>query len=243
MPKPIDLPRLRSVLQELDVPGLKELYRIAGTTDWLEDATCPRCGAPHGKAWIASTPDRPIWRRRCPNGYCRKAYDLLCGTPLELISHRDDWLAFMSQVLDGATMDEALRATNTYRRTVNTWIRELLDPSARNKRVALQRQRHSEWRKKRQGGVSLDPALEPLTTDWPVSVAPEPLTTDWPVSVVCIRQVRCWLADGGALAARWRRPPDAVLLHRGVLKGRSPVAVSIAQELAEHNPALATPPL
>ena len=82
---------------------------------------CPRCGHSHVQRWGM---DKGLQRYRCKG--CARTFNVLSGTPLARLRHRDRWLDYAQSLLAGLSVRKAARACGVHRTTSFRWRHRFL---------------------------------------------------------------------------------------------------------------------
>jgi transposase-like protein len=98
-----------------------EVSKIAELS-FAEDPKCPGCDSPALMRWGKERGLQRYRRRSCP-----RTFNLLTGTALERLRHKDKWLVIADHLKVGSTLQEAVQALGVNRNTAFQWRHRFLD--------------------------------------------------------------------------------------------------------------------
>ncbi len=101
-----------------------EHVHVVGTT--IENRVsskpvCPKCGHDHIGKWGSAS---GLQRYRCLS--CHGTFNALTGTPLARLRHKDKWLEFSAELLEGSSVRQSARVCGVNRNTTLLWRHRFL---------------------------------------------------------------------------------------------------------------------
>ena len=88
---------------------------------------CPHCGSERPVKWGRSG---GLQRYRCRNPACHKTFNVLTGTPLAKLQHRDKWFDYLSCMHDSLTLRVSASRVGIDLKTAFRWRHRFLKASA-----------------------------------------------------------------------------------------------------------------
>lgn len=82
---------------------------------------CPRCGHEHILHWGRAS---GLQRYRCVA--CKATFNALTGTPLARLRHKDKWLEYTQQMVEGKSVRKSAKACEVHRNTAFRWRHRFL---------------------------------------------------------------------------------------------------------------------
>ena len=87
----------------------------------LAVSSCPHCHHPHFTRWGSAS---GLQRYRCTG--CRATFNALTGTPLSRLRHKEKWLEYAQQLVDGRSVRKSAVACGVHRNTTFRWRHRFL---------------------------------------------------------------------------------------------------------------------
>ena len=115
-------PHQRTVLAD----RLREIGHVHAVHTLVESRAvakpgCPRCGHERILRWGKVS---GLQRYRC--GACKSTFNALTGTPLARLRHKDKWLEYAGQMLEGHSVRKSAAACEVHRNTAFRWRHRFL---------------------------------------------------------------------------------------------------------------------
>jgi transposase-like protein len=98
----------------------------------VEAPACPQCGHEKVARWGSAS---GLQRYRCAS--CKSTFNALTGTPLARLRHKDKWVDYAQQMIQGASVRKSAKATDIHRNTAFRWRHRFLASPAQAKATRL----------------------------------------------------------------------------------------------------------
>jgi transposase-like protein len=98
----------------------------------VEAPACPQCGHEKVARWGSAS---GLQRYRCTS--CKSTFNALTGTPLARLRHKDKWVDYAQQMIQGASVRKSAKATDIHRNTAFRWRHRFLASPAQVKATRL----------------------------------------------------------------------------------------------------------
>ena len=115
-------PHQRSIL----VDRLHKIEHIQAVSTLVESRVltqpiCPKCGHDHIARWGSAS---GLQRYRC--AACHATFNALTGSPLARLRHKDKWLAYAQQMVEGQSVRHSAKVCEVHRNTTFRWRHRFL---------------------------------------------------------------------------------------------------------------------
>ena len=115
-------PRQRALLAEhLQQVGQVQAVHTLVESRVLTTRVCPRCGHDEIVRWGCVS---GLQRYRC--AACKATFNALTGTPLAHLRHKDKWLEYARQMVEGQSVRQSAKACDVHRNTAFRWRHRFL---------------------------------------------------------------------------------------------------------------------
>jgi len=126
-------PHQRNLLTE----RLQEIGHVQAVHTLIESRAlavpvCPKCGHDEIALWGSAS---GLQRYRC--AACKATFNALTGTPLARLRHKDKWLDYAQQMVEGQSVRKSAKACDVHRNTAFRWRHRFLTLPDQQKATSL----------------------------------------------------------------------------------------------------------